>query len=171
MRRLYFLLPDIDTTRAVVSELAAEGIGKQHMHVLGNHFHSLEGLPEANVLQKSELLRGMEWGALVGGLAGLIGGGLVMLSHPGELQLGYGALAGTVVVGAAAGAPVSSLIAKDIPNQELAGYRKAIAQGHFLAIVDVARERVEQVAEAIRSHHPEVDVSVTLPKKKLKVKG
>ena len=42
----------------------------------------LNDLPEANVLQKTDIVPGAERGMLIGGIAGLLGGILVVLSLP-----------------------------------------------------------------------------------------
>ena len=64
-RRLYFLLPDIESTRKTVDELLLAHIEFGHMHVMARESISLKGLPEANLLQKSDVVHGFESGMII----------------------------------------------------------------------------------------------------------
>jgi hypothetical protein len=66
-KRLYFMLPDAQTCYRVVKELKDAKIPERHMHAIADAEQSLEGLPKASTLQKSELLHGLEAGLGVGG--------------------------------------------------------------------------------------------------------
>ena len=66
-RRLYFLLPTLESCTAVVDELHQRGVTDRHIHVIGNHMVVLEGLHEASLFQKSEFGHGIEMGIGVGG--------------------------------------------------------------------------------------------------------
>jgi hypothetical protein len=48
MRRIYFLVPNIETTHKIVDELRSEGIEDRHMHVLAKRDTPLTDLPEAS---------------------------------------------------------------------------------------------------------------------------
>jgi hypothetical protein len=160
VQRLYFLLPDVATTRAVVSELQGGGIQEGHVHVVASARIPLEDLPEATVLQTSELRSGLEKGLGVGGVAGLLGGLLAVAFPPAGLILGGEALLLMMLAGAGAGAVVSGLIAKDIPNHELQSYNDAIARGQILLMVDVPSAELTAWMDRIQQHHPEVDFGV-----------
>lgn len=162
-KRLYFLLPDVETSKNVVGELSEFGISERHIHVIGNHFTPLEGLHEASFLQKSDFNHGLEYGLGVGGAAGLLGGLLAVTFPPAGLVLGGGAVLATALAGAGAGAVVSALVAKDMPNRELERFQRAIAAGEILMLVDVAKADVDEVLELIRQHHPEADIGFTKP--------
>jgi hypothetical protein len=160
MKRLYFLLPNVETTRAVVAELREGGIAEDQIHAVASSRIPLEGLPEATVLQTSELRHGLEAGLSVGGIAGLLGGLLAIAFPPAGLILGGEALILTVLAGAGAGAVVSALVAKDMPNQEIESYNDAIARGQILLIVDVQRAEMSAWMDRIAQHHPQVDFGV-----------
>jgi hypothetical protein len=160
MRRLYFLLPSVPKTRAVVDELRAGGIPEGRIHVVASSRIPLEGLPEAKALQTSELLHGLERGLGLGGVAGLLGGLLTIAFPPAGLILGGQALLLTVLVGAGAGAVVSALVAKDMPNQEIQSYNDAIARGQILLMVDVPKAELTTWMDRIQQHHAEVDFGV-----------
>lgn len=162
-KRLYFLLPDVESTRALTGELVTTGIDQEQIHILANHFTPLDGLPEASFLQKSDFKTGVEIGVGAGGVAGLIGGLLAVSFPPAGLVLGGGAILAMSLAGAGAGALVSGLVAQDIPNHELEAFEGAIEEGQLLMIVDVPKVRLDEMLALIRDHHPEVTIATTEP--------
>ena len=68
MRRLFFLTPDVVSCRHIITELKESGVPQRHLHVIGSITQPLDDLPEASVLQKTELLHGIEIGAGLGAL-------------------------------------------------------------------------------------------------------
>jgi hypothetical protein len=162
-RRLYFLVPDTKTCKAIVEELRAIGLKETHTHVIASHTVPLEGLHEASLLQTTEFKHGIEEGLGFGGVAGLLGGLLAVTFPPAGLVLGGGALVASTLAGAGFGALVSALISKDIPNRQLAAFHGAIAAGQLLLLVDVPRQRVDEVRALIQYHHPQAEIGVTHP--------
>lgn len=162
-RRLYLLVPDAATCKAIVAELRDIGIKESHTHVIASHAVPLEGLHEASILQTTEFKHGIEEGLGLGGVAGLLGGLLAVTFPPAGVVLGGGALLASTLAGAGLGGLVSALISKDIPNRQLAAFQGAIAAGQLLLLVDVPRSRVDEVAALIHSHHPEAEIEITHP--------
>ncbi len=159
MRRLYLLLPDEPSLRALVEELEASGVPEHALHVLDNLSHDLSGLPQASLWQKTELAHGLEWGLLLGAFAGLVGGWLVVAFPPGELLLDPQWLLGiTTGGGALVGAMVSALLGAQEHNHLLDHFKRQIKQGQILLMVDLPRARVEETRELMRRYHPEVEV-------------
>lgn len=164
MRRLYFLLPDVVHVKRVVDELEEAGIPHGHLHVVGGITQDLEGLPEATVWQKSEMLHGIEWGTALGGTAGLLGGVLAVAFPPAGLVLGGGALlAGSAAAGAGIGAIVSGLMKSHEHNHELDDYIEEIENGELLLMVDVPRSQVDEISGQILRQHPEAHIKVGTP--------
>ena len=56
MRRIYFLLPDVHSAQTIINELLLLRVEWRHVHVIANHNVPLEGLPEATLAQRSDLL-------------------------------------------------------------------------------------------------------------------
>ncbi len=56
MRRIYFLAPDITITKKIVADLLLARIEEKNIHVIAKSGTSLEDLPEANLLQKSDFI-------------------------------------------------------------------------------------------------------------------
>ena len=162
-KRLYCMLPDVASCRAVVTEMRDAGISERRMHAVASVSVDLTGLPKADMWQKSEFAHGLEAGIGVGGAAGFLGGLLAVTFPPAGLILGGGALLAGTVAGAGFGALVAALVAKDMPSHELEAFENEIAQGKILLLVDVPRHRVDEFADMIKKHHPEAEIKITTP--------
>lgn len=162
MRRLYFLLPDVESARKVVDELLLARIEERHIHVIAKEGVALEDLPEASLVQKSDLVPAVERGLALGGATGVVAG-LVALALPTGLVLGGGALLAIGLAGAGVGALMSSMIGVDAPNSQLKDFEAAVEQGEILMLVDVPKQRVHDIQDRVKSHHPEADIEGTEP--------
>ena len=56
MRRIYFLLPNVQSAKGIIDELLLKRIEWRHIHVLANPGVRLEDLPQATLAQRSDLL-------------------------------------------------------------------------------------------------------------------
>lgn len=163
-RRLYFMLPDVKHCQQLVTELQQVSIPKRDIHVVARQDIPLQGLHQASALQKTELLHGLEVGAGVGGLAGMLAGLLVIAFPPAGVVLGGGAaIIGTTLAGASFGSLVSALIARDIPNHELKAFQARIVLGEILLLLDIPTKRVEEIITLIRRTHPEAQIGIVRP--------
>jgi hypothetical protein len=118
----------------------------------------LKDLPGANIWQRTELAHGIEWGIGLGGVAGLLGGLLVVAFPPAGITLGGGALVAGTAAGAAFGALVTALLGSQEHNHKLDAFQLALAAGQILLMVDVPRQRAEEVKTTILKHHPEAEI-------------
>jgi hypothetical protein len=165
-RRMYFLLPDIKRTKSVYKELLLARIEERHIHVLAKPGTPLEGMPEASVLQKSDALHGATLGLLAGAITGVIAGGVVLMFPPSGLAMGAGIVVALAALGAVMGVWVAGMIGASTPSTHLDAFSDEIARGKVLLLVDVPRERSDEVSRMIRQHHPEADmrgVDSTIP--------
>lgn len=157
-RRLYFLFPNVEVVRKVVDELLLARIDEGHMHVLAKDGTDMKGLPEANIFQKSDLVHGMEMGLAIGGATGFVAAMIAMFFTEGGLPLGVGGIFTMTLAGAFMGVWVSGMIAGDVPNTQLKAFEAAIRSGDILMMVDAPKQRVNEITELVKSHHPEADV-------------
>lgn len=157
-RRLYFLLPDVARARQVVDELLLARISDHHIHVLAKEGTELGDLPEANMLQRSDFVHGVELGLSVGGATGIVAGLIAITFPPGGLELGGWTLLVCALAGALIGAWVAGMIGTDIPNSQLREFERAVEAGEILMMVDVAKDDVQKVTRMIKRHHPEADM-------------
>lgn len=157
MHRIYFLVPDLATTHAIVEEAKAAGVEERHLHVIGPENVPLEDLPEASLLQKSDFVPAIERGIPIGAATGLLAG-LVTVVVPGGMALGGGALLACAAAGAGVGTLMGSMVALDIPNSRHSQYQDAIDKGSFLMLIDVPGDRVSELEELVLKHHPEAEL-------------
>jgi len=165
MRRLYFLIPNIDSAKTIVDELLLARIEARHIHVAAADHHALTAahLPEANLLQESDFVPAVERGLAIGGATGILAG-IAAVTIPGAaLALGGGAILGIGLAGAGVGAWVSGMIGISAPSTRLKEFESAIEKGELLMMVDVAKSRVEEITDLVRKHHPEAHIEGTEP--------
>ncbi len=154
-QRLYFTLPDVESAKLTVNDLLLARIEERHIHVVAKDGISLDGLHEASIIEKSDIVHGAEVGLIIGGLVGLSAGIIVLISPPEGMSLKLVTVLITALIGAAFGAWVSSMKASSIPNSRLKAFEEEIAAGRILMMVDVPRSRVDNVQEVILARHPE----------------
>lgn len=157
--RLYFLVPNVEICQRIVDELLVDRIDQRHIHVIAREGMALEDLPQARLVDRTDVVRALERGAAAGGATGLLAGLLAIAFPPAGLVLGGGAVLATALAGAGFGAWAASLIGASLPNSELESFEQAIQSGQLLMLVDVPSGRARIVADLIRLHHPEVDIA------------
>ena len=165
MRRLYFLIPTVDSATKIVDELLLARIEQRHIHIAAADHHALleANLPEAGLLQESDFVPAVERGLAIGGATGILAG-IAAVAIPGVgLVLGGGAILGIGLAGAGLGAWASGMIGVSAPSTRLKEFESAISEGNLLMMVDVPKQQVDEVTELIRKHHPEVEVEGTEP--------
>ena len=156
MRRIYFLVPKTNVAHAIVDDLLLERIEPRHIQVIANAKTPLGDLPEASVLESSDFYPALEQGIALGGVTGLLAG-LVAIALPTGLVLGGGAVLAITLAGAGVGGFMSSMVGISAKSRRIEQYEAAVQQGELLLMVDVPRERMEEIETIIMRHHPEVE--------------
>lgn len=154
-RRLYFLLPDVDSARRTADDLLLGRVEDRHMHFLARRGTDLGELHEAGWLMKTDLLHGAGVGLALGALGGLALGILVVFNPIEGTQPHPVLVLIAVLVGGMLGAWVSSMVGASIPNSRLKQFHGDIEAGKLLMMVDVPNASVEQVREVVLARHPE----------------
>jgi hypothetical protein len=158
MRRIYFLLPSVQSARAIIDELLLKRIEWRHIHVLARPGIALEDLPEATLTQRSDLLPALARGTAAGGVTGILAGLIAMAFPPAGLTIAGGAVVCMTLASAGFGAWTATMIGVGIPNTRLKRFEEAIEKGELLMMVDVPKDRVEEIEVVVKGHHPEADV-------------
>lgn len=153
-RRLYFMLPDIPTARSLLDVLLLARIEESRLRFYAKEGSLPSDMPEANFLQKTDLVHGAELGMMVGASAGLLGGALLVMFPPEGVHLQMIAILATALGGAAFGAWVSGMAAAALPNSRLESFREGIERGQVLLIIDVPFGRVAEIEELIARRDP-----------------
>lgn len=157
-RRLYFLLPNNKSAQVVHTELLLAKIEERHMHVMARSTNDLKDLPEAGLLQKTDVMRGLQLGSILGALTGMI---LSYIAIQMELivpGLETWSVTSLTLGGAFIGAFASTMVALNIANTRLAQFQPDIEKGSILFMVDVPFKRIEEITSLVRGHHPEADM-------------
>jgi hypothetical protein len=163
MRRIYFLVPDLKTAGTVTNELLLARIDERHIHIIAREGTELGDLPKASLLQTSDVIPAAERGLAVGGVTGILAGVAAVTFPPAGVVLGGGAILATALAGSGIGAWIASMIGVDVTNSQIKQFEENIAEGEILFLVDVPKERVQQIEETVKSHHPEAGIEGTEP--------
>ena len=163
MRRIYFLVPDITTTKKIVDELLQARIEERHIHVIAKRGTPLEDLPEANLLQKSDFVPAVEQGLMLGGSTGLLAGLVAIVLPPASTVIAGGILLATTLAGAGVGAWLSGMVGMSIGNRRIKEFEEAIEAGHLLLLADVPTDRVDEIEKRVKQHLPTVEIEGTEP--------
>ena len=155
-RRLYYMLPDVPSARAMLDELLLARVEERYMHFYAKEGALPAGMPEANFFQKTDLVHGVGVGILIGAASGLIAGSLLLIFPPEDIAMRAIALLASALGGAVFGSWVSGMAAAAIPNSRLKPFRDGIERGQVLLIVDLPLRRVAEIEEMIARRHPEI---------------
>lgn len=158
MRRLYFLVPDAAIAKAIVDDLLRARITWHHIHVLANHNVTLEQLPEASLLQRSDVIHALERGVALGGATGAFLGLVALVFPPAGLTIAGGAVVAMTLAGAGFGAWSAAMIGVAEPNTLLARFQDAVEKGQLLIMADVPASREQEIEQLVEQRFPQADI-------------
>ncbi|PXX18388.1 DUF1269 domain-containing protein [Nitrosomonas ureae] len=164
MRRIYFLVPDITTTKKIVEDLLLQKIEEKHIHVIAKRGTPLEDLPEANLLQKTDFIPAVEQGVALGGATGLLAGLVAVALPPASTVIAGGVLLATTLVGVGVGSWFGGMVGMSVGNRQIKEFEDAIEAGKLLVLVDVPTDRVAEIEDRVKQHLPQVEVEQTEPR-------
>ncbi len=127
------------------------------MHFLARRETHLGRLDEASYLQKSDIEHSMFYGLVLGAVSGLLLGSWMVLSPPEGIRLELVTLLATSLGGAFMGAWTASLVGASVPNVHLRRFAAEVDRGKVLLMVDVRRERVDEIRELFARRHPKAN--------------
>jgi hypothetical protein len=154
-RRLYFILPDVESARRTADDLLLARIEDRHMHFLARRGTDLADLHEAGYLIKTDFLHGAGVGLGLGALIGALIGAVIVFypiegTDPHPLSFFV-----AVLVGALLGTWVASMVGASVPNSKLRQFQREIDAGKILLMVDVPLRRVDDIRDVVTARHPE----------------
>lgn len=164
-KRIYWLLPDLNSARTTMKDLLLARIEERHIHFVAREGTDMRGLHAANVLQTSDVVRSAEMGLIVGaGVGGLLGALVAVLYPIGGPETQWGIVAPALAIfGAVFGTWTSSMIGISTPSKRLQRFADQIERGRVLLMVDVPMWRVEAVEKRLHELHPEAHLEGTEP--------
>jgi hypothetical protein len=155
-RRLYFLLPDVASATRTADDLLLARVEDRHMHFLARRGTDLGELHEASYVLKTDLMRGAGIGLVLGALAGVILGTMIVNHPPEGTHPGLLAAVLAILFGAALGVWMGSMAATAVPNSRLRQFDGELARGKVLMVVDLPYEKVDRIRDIVVARHPEV---------------
>jgi len=159
MKRLCVSLPDLETTRRVVSELHNQGIDASCIHLLAREGVNVEEVKDTSLIDESDFVPALERGLAMGGSIGLLAGILILtLPGSGIILGGRAILLGTMLAGALTSGYLTAIVGADLPNTRLHALRQALEEGEILLMFDIPKENIEQAKDWVRRHHPEANI-------------
>ena len=164
MRRLYFLVPNVEMGKKVVDELLLAHVEWKHIHVLAKRGTPLEDLPEASFWQKSDIIPAMLRAVPMGGGTGILCGLVALALEPHLVIAGGAVLLASSLAGVGVGVWLGGMVGLNVGNTRLKAFQEAIERGELLVIVDVPRDRVEEISARIKKTHPEAHPEGTEPR-------
>jgi hypothetical protein len=155
-RRLYWMLPNLESARKMVDDLLLARIEERHLHFVASEDTDMSGLHPANILQTSDLVHAAEFGLVIGAATGAAAGALMAWYFPivGEAP-NWGLMGVLTIAGGLFGAWSASMIGASVPSQRIKRFQPLIDKGQILLMVDVPRSRVAEIEELLQKLHPE----------------
>ncbi|WP_338768331.1 DUF1269 domain-containing protein [Massilia sp. METH4] len=154
-RRLYYVLPDIPSARAMLDELLLARIEERHIRFLAREGSLPDDMPGCSFMLKTDLVHGAQLGILIGGIVGFLAGIILVLMPPAGLAMSTATILLMAFGGALFGAWASGMNGSAIPNKRLEQFADRVQQGQVLLIVDVPVRRVREIEAMIAERHPD----------------
>jgi hypothetical protein len=154
-RRLYFVLPDVDSARRTADDLLLARVEDRHMRFLASRGTALDPLHEASYLDKTDMVHGAAVGLALGAIIGGLVGVMVVAYPPQGTSPQLVAVLVGMLLGAPLGAWMASMAGAAVPNSRLRQFQADIEAGRVLMMVDVPFSRVAEITELVLSRHPE----------------
>lgn len=153
LRRLYFLFPDEPHARHAIDAIPDAGVDARNIHALTRAGDALRSLP---AFQETLSERETRWEQRLWGVnLWVFWIALALLL----LGLWTGSTAATIIGAAVMIATfLGGLWFTYLPELRLRSLAPALAHGEVLITIDVPKERVHAVEEAVRARHPEAVV-------------
>jgi hypothetical protein len=154
-RRLYWVLPNVDSAKRTADDLLLARVEDRHMHFLARDGTDLGELHQASVMQVSDVRRAAGMGFVIGGLLGGLVAALLSLYPVDGIDLQQGGVLLLIGCGGLFGVFASTLIGSSVPSSHLTRFATDVEGGRVLLMVDVPLHRVDTVRELLERRHPE----------------
>lgn len=154
-RKLYFLLPSIQSAQHLLKELLQSGLNARQIHFVANRNKPLDNLPVANIVQSSGLMMTAGLGLAFGLAFGLLGGLMAVMFPNWFGEVSPRVIPYYMVIGGVFCAIWGGIIAIGITNRRIGKFKKQIEQGKVLMMVAVPNDKLTEIKKKITKNHPE----------------
>ncbi|OUS26898.1 hypothetical protein A9Q99_16925 [Gammaproteobacteria bacterium 45_16_T64] len=155
MRRIYYLLDDIDEADLISDTLHDNGIADWQFHVLAKDEEGLyrHHLHRANILQKRDVVHSGERGALIGGGVGLY---LSMFILPWSIS-STTLLLSVLVALTTVGIVIGGLLGNSHENYKISRFHDDLEEGKLLIMLDVKKDQHALVLSHMKHEFPDLE--------------
>lgn len=157
--RLFCLVPEADTARAVVKDLSQANAGPEDVRVVARRETAIFGLQEASIRERTAIVEAAKRGLAIGSIGGAITGLVAAIELSVTLSFACGLVVVGSLAGSAFGAWVSAMMGIDRPHPVISAYQDAVDAGQVLMIIQDHREQLEQIKRLIRQQYPGAEIS------------
>ena len=146
---MYYLLPDFASARRAMQDLLLARVQERHIHFLARRGTPMDGLHEASVLQKTDVVHGASVGLVLGAILGAVAGSLFSPLFPSGTSWHLVLLIGATAFGSLFGAWAGSMVGCAVPNSRLREFESCIDDGMILLMIDVPKHAADNVANSL----------------------
>lgn len=159
MKCLYFLSPDLVSTKKVSDDLQDVGVHNWFIHVVSKDEAGLkkERLHSSNWLETRDLLRNGFIGANIGFIVGVLAAGLAMYFKPFGENMASIVYVIIIAFATCFGAWEGGLYGVASQNRKLARFSDAIDAGKYLVLIYAQKGQGELVKQMMSDRHPEAE--------------
>lgn len=158
MKRLFYLTRSMDSVQEISDDLHKQGVTDWRFHIISkdeaglykHHLHS------GTVLEKTDLARFMERGAIIGALLGVAVVGVLALIIGFDWPLP--AWIALFLFSIIAGAWLAGFGGITNDNYRVRHFRDDIEAGKHLVVVDVPKKHVKEMEQLMAKNHPEAEL-------------
>ena len=153
MKRLYYLVDEIDTVDNVSDVIHDAGITDWNFHVLSKDKAGLKShrLHSTNAIHESDFIRSGERGAMAGVIAGTFAAVAVGLSSWFMQDVNWMALTLIVFVCTVTGAWVGGMKGISAENVKISQFHDEIEQGKYLVMIDVRKKDEARISHIMQN--------------------
>ena len=155
--RIYFLVDDEAEAKKVITVLRNAEVEEDNIIAVAKRekYPLAEGIPEANLLERSDVVNAAKNGSMIGGATGFFAGLAAVSIMPLGLIAAGGAALGMGLAGATLGTWTSTMIGVSVTNRDLKAFEDGIEEGRILMLVDVDKAKADTIKAAVRKAQPE----------------
>jgi hypothetical protein len=159
MKCLYFLSPDLVSTKKISEDLHDVGVDDWFIHVVSKDEAGLkkERIHSSNWLETRDLLRDGFIGANIGFIIGVLAAGLTMYFEPFGPDMPGVVYVLIVAFATCFGAWEGGLFGVASQNRKLARFNAEIESGKYLVLIYAQKGKGEAVKQMMAARHPEAE--------------
>jgi len=157
MKCMYYLAPNLVSTRQVSDDLHKVGVDDWFLHIISRDEAGLnrDKLHSSNWLETTDLLRDGVIGAIFGFIGGVILTGLLMFFEPLGPTVPWVAMLFLVIVATLFGAWLGGLTGLDSENRKIRRFQNEIEAGQYLILIYARKGQGEVVRKMMSEKHRE----------------